>query len=118
MEKMLGSRMKCICMVDIALSSDIFRMENSEGISAIFVNSHGFLHDIVTLLKVRKAKLQGSPETAHCWFPGYAWQIANCKECGNHLGWKFTSVAQGLRPKSFWGLRRDALALPEDHSDL
>ena len=49
MEKMLGSRMKCICMVDIALSSDIFRMENSEGISAIFVNSHGKIDCIYPL---------------------------------------------------------------------
>ena len=24
------------------------------------------------------------------WFPGYAWTIAVCSNCGNHLGWCFT----------------------------
>ena len=56
--------------------------------------------------------LEGFPTTENSWFPGlvlfffsyfifrfdcwflngwigYAWQIAYCSQCGNHLGWKF-----------------------------
>ena len=113
MMRMVGNRLTCqTCDNVVALSKDIFRM-SSEGVGGVFVNTHGFLHDIVTLLFVKSVSLQGQPETAHCWFPGYAWTIANCKKCGSHLGWKFTRVNKQLSsPSSFWGLRRDALALP------
>lgn len=31
----------------------------------------------------------GTPTTGHSWFPGYAWQLAVCGGCGEHLGWRF-----------------------------
>jgi len=112
MKKMLDNVLCCaVCDANISLSSEIFRMTDSLG--GVFVNTHGFLHDIVTLLRIKGAALQGEPETAHCWFPGYAWTIANCKRCGSHLGWKFTEAVQGsgLRPSSFWGVRNGALSV-------
>jgi hypothetical protein len=30
------------------------------------------------------------------WFPGYAWDIACCRRCGSHLGWRFTRAGAGL----------------------
>ena len=39
----------------------------------------------------------------------YAWTIAECGQCGNHLGWRFTSVKRGLNPSKFWGLTRASL---------
>ena len=39
----------------------------------------------------------------------YAWTIAECGQCGNHLGWRFTSVKRGLHPSKFWGLTRASL---------
>lgn len=32
---------------------------------------------------------EGTPTTFWTWFPGYAWQIASCRGCGDHLGWAF-----------------------------
>lgn len=46
----------------------------------------------------------------HSWFPGYAWTIASCRECGQHLGWRFTATRTGLMPQAFWGLRRACVA--------
>jgi hypothetical protein len=114
MSKMIGNRLSCqTCNTSVALAKDVFRM-SSEGISGVFVNTHGFIHDIVTLLTIRTelVQLQGTPETEHCWFPGYAWTIANCKTCGCHLGWRFTRVSEECSPESFWGFSRDALSIP------
>lgn len=33
---------------------------------------------------------EGTPTTFWTWFPGYAWQIASCRGCGDHLGWAFS----------------------------
>ncbi|QDZ25476.1 hypothetical protein HOP50_17g80160 [Chloropicon primus] len=108
----------CWCHRRVATSSDIFKM-NREGATGVFVNNHGALHDIVTIHEVQGVDLQGGPETAHSWFPGYAWTIAVCDHCGNHLGWRFTRCSQGGGPQleCFWGLRRDALALPNDEKN-
>lgn len=35
---------------------------------------------------------RGRPTTEHTWFAGYAWRIALCGRCGQHLGWRFERV--------------------------
>jgi hypothetical protein len=40
--------------------------------------------------------LDGPPSTQDSWFPGYAWSIAYCSRCYNHLGWRFTLVDENL----------------------
>lgn len=43
--------------------------------------------------------------TEFSWFPGYAWQIANCTVCLAHIGWRFSLPKGGnLIPKAFYGL--------------
>ncbi|HEY8430306.1 MAG TPA: cereblon family protein [Sandaracinaceae bacterium] len=42
--------------------------------------------------------VEGEPTTFWTWFPGYAWQIASCRTCGEHLGWAFSGET------SFFGL--------------
>lgn len=64
---------------------------------------------MVTFKRVHGVLLEGRPETAHSWFPGYAWTIAYCDTCGQHLGWRFTATQQHLSPGVFWGLRRPVL---------
>lgn len=32
----------------------------------------------------------GEPTLHWTWFPGYAWRIAHCRGCGEHLGWAFS----------------------------
>lgn len=40
---------------------------------------------------------------------GYGWQICTCRNCNNHIGWKFTSTNSDLKPEKFWGLTRKAI---------
>ncbi|KAL4426161.1 hypothetical protein ABPG77_007443 [Micractinium sp. CCAP 211/92] len=110
----LGTLCCRACGASLARSADAVQM-SEEGISACYVNSHSFVHDIVTLSTVSGGvRLEGGPETQHSWFPGYAWQCAYCA-CGQHLGWKFTAARPGLAPPSFWGLRRPALQAGGSH---
>lgn len=106
-------------------SIDALIQVNNEGIGGHYVNSHGALHDMLTLKNAR-ARIVSNPEIDNSWFPGYAWQIAYCQGCREHLGWYFTAV-EGSRgtpsrdnketidddgdylPERFFGLRTAAL---------
>jgi hypothetical protein len=33
---------------------------------------------------------EGRPTLFWTWFPGYAWRIASCRACSEHLGWAFS----------------------------
>ncbi len=46
----------------------------------------------------------GPATREHTWFAGYGWRIALCSGCGNHLGWRYESVAS-----EFYGLILDQL---------
>jgi cereblon len=76
------------------------------------------VHDLVAFKRVAGAALSGRPETAHSWFPGYAWTIASCAVCGQHLGWEFTAAQAGLEPPRFWGLRRSCLAAVNEEEGI
>lgn len=41
----------------------------------------------------------GASTLEHTWFPGHAWRLADCRGCGEHLGWRFEGDG-GV----FWGL--------------
>ena len=41
------------------------------------------------------------------WFPGHAWTVAVCRQCGAHLGWGYGPGATG---DDFFGLILDRLA--------
>jgi len=78
------------------------------GTPQAFVNPAGFLHEVVTVTWAENLVVAGPATTEFTWFPGYAWEIAWCGRCGEHLGWRFTALADG-EPRLFWGLRRDAI---------
>src|SRR5262245_12372543 len=46
---------------------------------------------------------EGQPTLFWTWFPGYAWRIASCRACGDHLGWTFCGE------ETFFGLILDRL---------
>ena len=93
-----------ICQALIAKRSDMLVM-SSEGPLGAYVNSNGFVHEIMTLSKSKGLALMGPPVTEYSWFPGYAWTIANCGTCEIHMGWLFTATNRKLKPRSFWGIR-------------
>lgn len=107
MQRMTSLRCR-YCMTEVASARDVLSMSN-EGTGGAFVNSHGYVHDMITLHRATNTACEGEPETEHSWFPGYAWTIAYCAGCANHLGWMFTAAQPNLVPGSFWGLRRPAI---------
>lgn len=96
------------CMRQVARKEDVFSMSR-EGPLGAYVNPGGVVHETVTVYKADNLTLIGRPSTEHSWFPGYAWTIAQCQECGHHMGWKFTATNKKTTPSKFWGLCRSSL---------
>ncbi|KAG7305086.1 hypothetical protein JYU34_010546 [Plutella xylostella] len=94
------------CGGGVAQRHDLVAM-SSTGPRALYSNLGGFMHDIVTVSRAQGLRLQGRPTEECSWFPGYAWSIALCRQCSQHLGWKFTATKKTLRPQKFYALRRD-----------
>ncbi|KAK2587505.1 hypothetical protein KPH14_003204 [Odynerus spinipes] len=97
------------CDAFIAHQSNMFPM-SKEGLQSTYCNGVGDIYETITVYHAEGLKLSTHPpSTEYSWFPGYAWTIANCKNCYSHMGWKFTAVDSNLKPKSFWGLTRKSL---------
>uniref|UniRef100_A0A3Q3XCV6 Protein cereblon n=1 Tax=Mola mola TaxID=94237 RepID=A0A3Q3XCV6_MOLML len=93
---------------EITTKNEIFSL-SLYGPMAAYVNPHGYVHETLTVYKANNLNLVGRPSTLHSWFPGYAWTIAQCRNCGSHMGWKFTATEKDLSPPRFWGLTRSAM---------
>ena len=82
------------------------------GATGAFVNPHGYVHDMLTVHRAGNLVTYGAPTAQDSWFPGHAWQIAHCRSCLEHAGWRFTAVPQAAQlphlPAAFWGLRQGA----------
>lgn len=101
------------CHSKVARSEDVFSM-SVEGPQGTYVNPTGYVHETITVYKAQSLRvLDDDPATEYSWFPGYAWVIAECNHCQRHMGWKFTAVKSGLKPKKFWGLCRQSLLMPK-----
>uniref|UniRef100_A0A7S4UPL4 Protein cereblon n=1 Tax=Guillardia theta TaxID=55529 RepID=A0A7S4UPL4_GUITH len=101
--------MTCIrCRINICDYKQSFCM-SAEGPVSVYVNPAGVVHSTVTFYAARNLRLIGERSTQHSWFPGYAWRIAVCANCGTHMGWRFSCVKEDSIPRSFWGLCRDSL---------
>ena len=48
------------------------------------------------------------------FYIGYGWQICSCCRCKVHIGWKYTSMNDSLKPDKFWGLTRNAIRYTYD----
>ena len=73
-----------------------------------FINPHGLVFEIALYSETVCVK-SGSATQGYTWFPGYAWQIAHCPNCQDHLGWSYTC----LDKPSFYGLILDRIATGE-----
>lgn len=100
------------CRTQIACYSDIFAMAKGN-VNANYCNPAGYIHETLTVHKTLDdaAKIVDRPSTEFSWFPGYAWQIAVCKRCSSHIGWKFIAVTKNLKPRTFYGLSCKSLVV-------
>ncbi|KAG4136720.1 hypothetical protein ERO13_D07G025000v2 [Gossypium hirsutum] len=98
-------RVRCkICKTVIARRSDMLVM-STDGPMGAYVNSYGYVHEVMTFRKAKGLVTSGRPHEEYSWFPGYAWTIINCASCDVQMGWLFTATNEKLKPKSFWGIR-------------
>eukprot|EP01034_Spumella_vulgaris_P026217 gene26217-32758_t len=86
------------CGGRVALKREVFSLPGAEGVTGAYVNPHGAVHQTVTVRTLSApnggVQLDGRPCANDSWFPGYAWTIAYCGRCFNHLGWRFTLVRE------------------------
>jgi hypothetical protein len=74
-----------------------------------FMNPAGLLFHIGCFAEAPGCLVVGAPSDDYAWFPGFAWQLALCAACADHLGWFF----QGRGAAPFFGLRLDRLRVAE-----
>ena len=92
------------CGSVVARLGNLAAVSEEGATSGVYVNPHGALHDMITVSAVEprpgatrggrsSLAMRGEPETAHSWFPGFAWTVANCARCHAHVGWRFTRAS-------------------------
>lgn len=102
-----------LCRAQICQKSDVFSM-SVHGFMSAYVNPNGHVHETLTVYKAKNLSLIGRPSTDYSWFPGYAWTISQCKQCGSHIGWKFTATKPTMIPDKFYGLTRKSVCHTND----
>ncbi|WCJ29491.1 ATP-dependent protease La (LON) domain protein [Euphorbia peplus] len=97
------------CQTVIARRSDMLVM-SSEGPLGAYVNPEGFVFEIMTFYRANGLALHGRASEEYSWFPGYAWTVTKCINCGSQMGWLFTATKKNLKPQSFWAVRSCGVA--------
>ena len=131
-EKKKGGR-ESICLSCSSCSAPLSALASlvamsDEGAGGAYCNPAGLVHDVLTVGEVfpNAVALEGEPSAEFSWFPGFAWTVAVCVRCRQHLGWQFTpevlvtsaseeattatTSANGKRGPAFAVLRVDARA--------
>ena len=102
-----------LCRAQICQKNDVFSM-SVHGFMSAYINPNGHVHETLTVYKAKNLTLIGRPSTEFSWFPGYAWTIVQCRQCGSHIGWKFTATKSSMIPDKFWGLARKSVCHSND----
>lgn len=112
---------KAVSLKCASCDNQISQLENvismsEEGPSGSYCNPAGVVHDLLTVSGVARnaVALEGTPSTEFSWFPGFAWTVAFCVRCRQHLGWEFTCVGdENTSTKNssarFFGFTREAI---------
>lgn len=90
------------CQAELALADD--RITIGDGSLHTFVNPEGIVFRVLCFAEAEGCVETGAPTKHWTWFPGHAWQIALCRNCRTHVGWRFSGT------DLFWGLIEDRLA--------
>jgi hypothetical protein len=70
-----------------------------------FRNPAGFSFHVLCYSDAPGAADVGTATSEACWFPGYSWTFAMCRQCRCHLGWWYSG------PDRFAGLISTRLIL-------
>jgi cereblon len=100
------------CRNVICSKGDVFPM-SCTGPQNSFVNSHGYVHDTLTVRTATGLIQEQDWSEEFCWFPGYLWRIACCHHCNRHIGWCYKSKSPHTKPRRFFGLSRASVRLAE-----
>ena len=73
----------------VANEKDRFTYNGKDEFS--FYNPQGIRFAIITFSRTLGCRQTGAPTLEHTWFPGYAWSYCQCNQCGQHLGWYYSS---------------------------
>ena len=85
------------CLQGITTAAE--RVSQSGAHRHTFANPHGMVFEIGCFRRAPGCRTQGEATREFSWFSGYAWRLALCGRCLNHLGWRFQD-----RSDSFFGL--------------
>lgn len=88
-----------------AITTSSARTERAGSHSHTFSNPHGFVFHIACFSTAPGCDTGSDPTAEYSWFPGFSWQVAVCRGCGEHLGWLFSGAES-----RFHGLIVDRLA--------
>lgn len=72
-----------------AVSNDAERIEVGGAHAHTCVNPHGIVYRIGCFGSAPGCSAVGGLSIAYSWFPDYGWQVAVCRHCEEHLGWRF-----------------------------
>jgi hypothetical protein len=76
-----------------------------------FSNPHGLIFQIGCFAAAPGCAQVGAATEEWTWFSGYAWQVALCRSCGIHLGWRYRDASGD----GFYGLILDRLVADKTH---
>lgn len=86
------------------ITAEIFSTEKNHSSCHSFANPYGYIFTIRCFSKAPGTITSGKGSNEFSWFTEYFWQVALCKKCMTHLGWKFLGTDD-----SFYGLIDDKL---------
>jgi hypothetical protein len=99
-----GRRLVC-ARCRLPITSDDARIDMGGSHEHTVTNPHGHVFHIGCFASAPGCAAVTPAESHFSWFPGYRWQIAACRGCHLHLGWRFIAAAT-----RFHGLILDRLA--------
>ena len=82
------NKLKChLCSFNI--TDEEMRIDVLGQVTHCRTNPGGFTYRFRCFRDAPGCSAIGTPVSEHTWFAGYVWQIACCRQCGEHLGWLF-----------------------------